>query len=291
MVSMAMEIAALGLDGLPNDLFGNRATSLFCMAMLVFGLPHGSLDIAVIRRSGAIGERQVVAIVLLYLGLAAVTYSIWLFAPVVALSGFLIIASIHFADDWADTLPPFFAMGIAAALLTASGLLHHQAVAAIFVSLTGQQGATLLADLSVLVAPVALITTATAMGIMFSNGRTRQAVETGAVIIGMILLPPVVGFSIFFCLSHSPRHFIAARAQSVGKDAEAMLLTSAAIGIAALVYTSRSAMVLEDKTIFASFVTLSVLTVPHMLVPNIVNRRWLSAQAQNSPSGLSAFPR
>jgi hypothetical protein len=94
---------------------------------------------------------------------------------------------------------------------------------------------------------------------------------------GMLLLPPIVGFAIFFCLSHSPKHFAAARAEVKGGDTEALLFTCAAICIAALVFALRSGMVaenrsIEDGAIFASFVTLSILTVPHMVVPRIANR-------------------
>jgi hypothetical protein len=87
----------------------------------------------------------------------------------------------------------------------------------------------------------------------------------------MLLLPPVVGFAIFFCLMHSPTHFAAARAEVKGRDTEALLFTCAAIGIATCVYALRSGVVIEEKAIFASFVTLSILTVPHMVVPRIIN--------------------
>ena len=275
--SIVAVIAALWLDGSPVDLSGTGATGLLCLALLVFGLPHGSLDIAVMRRSAKMGRRRVGAIILLYLGLAAAMYAIWCVAPVLALAGFLVIASVHFADDWADELPPFFAIGTAAALLTAPALLYHQATADIFVSLTGQQGATVIADLSILVAPITLIAAVIGVGLILINGHAMRALETGAVVGGMLLLPPIVGFAIFFCLSHSPKHFAAARAEVNGGDTEALLFTCAAICIAALVFALRSGMVaenrsIEDGAIFASFVTLSILTVPHMVVPRIANR-------------------
>jgi len=277
MASIVAVIAALWLGGAHPDLFGNGATSLLCLALLVFGLPHGSLDIAVMRRSAEMGRRRVGATILLYLGLAGAMYAIWCVAPLLALAGFLVIASVHFADDWADELPPFFAIGTAVALLTAPALLYHQAIADIFVSLTGQQGATMIADLSILVAPVTLIAAVVGVGLMVLNGHAMRALETGAVVGGMLLLPPIVGFAIFFCLSHSPKHFAAARAEVKGRDTEALLFTCAAICIAAFVYASRSGMVtenssIEDGAIYASFVTLSILTVPHMVVPRLLNR-------------------
>jgi Brp/Blh family beta-carotene 15,15'-monooxygenase len=265
-------IAALLLGSTHTDLSGNVTTRLLCLSLLMFGLPHGSLDIAIIRRSAALGAWQVGATILLYLGLATAMYAIWCFAAVLALAGFLVIASVHFADDWADELPPFFAIGTAVALLTTPTLLHHQAIADIFVSLTGQGRASVIADLSLLVAPVALIAAVTGIALMVRNDEAVRALETSAVVGGMLLLPPIAGFALFFCLSHSPKHFAAARAEVKGRDAEAVLFTCAAIGIAAFIYAARAAVVIEDGAIFASFVTLSILTVPHMIVPRIVKR-------------------
>jgi beta-carotene 15,15'-dioxygenase len=271
--SIVAVIVALWLGERQPSTLGSDATTPLCLALLVFGLPHGSLDIAAIRHSARLGRSQVVATVLLYLGLAAAMYAVWCFAPVLALAGFLAIASVHFADDWADSLPPFFAIGTAVALLTAPALLYHQAIADLYYSLTSQQEATTIADLSVLLAPVALIAAVTGIGLMFRDGQAMRALETGAAIGGMVLLPPIIGFAIFFCLSHSPKHFAAARAEVRSRDAEALVFTCAAMVIAALVYASHGAVAMTDKAIFASFVTLSILTVPHMIVPRVLNRQ------------------
>ena len=271
--AIVVTVAALGLSGFGTALDRSDTTSLLCLALLVFGLPHGSLDIALVRRSARLGRRQVWATVLTYLGFAAATYALWCVAPVVALAGFLVIASVHFAEDWAREMPPFFAVGTAVVLLTAPALLHYRAIADIFVRLTGDPSAMMLADVAILMAPVALVATGVGLQLMVRDMQTMRALETGTGILGMILLPPIAGFAIFFCLSHSPRHYSAARAELGGRDGEAALLTCAGLGIAALIYAARGAAQLEDSAIFASFVTLSVLTVPHMIVPRIVNRQ------------------
>jgi Brp/Blh family beta-carotene 15,15'-monooxygenase len=215
----------------------------------------------------------VAATVALYLGLAAAIYAAWCLAPVLALGAFLIIASIHFAEDWSDRLPPFFAIGMAVALLTTPALLHHRELTDIFAALTGQENAATVADLSLLVAPVALVAAAVGLWLLIRSGQWTRALETAAALAAMVLLPPVAGFAVFFCLSHSPRHFAAARAEVGSRDGEAALLSCAALGIAVLIYATRGAAPLGDKAIFASFVTLSVLTVPHMIVPQIMNRQ------------------
>ena len=268
--SIVAVMAALLAD-IPRDTpLGSDATSLLCLALLVFGLPHGSLDIALVQRSARLGGWQVVGTVALYLGCAAAMYAVWQFAPVLALASFLLVASVHFAEDWVGRLPPFFAMGTGVALLTAPALLHHRVLADILVSLTGRASATVIADLALLVAPVALVVTGIGLWLMVRNRQSEKALETGTAIVGLVFLSPILGFAIFFCLLHSPRHFAAARAEVRGRDGEALLITLAALGIATLIYALRGD-VMEDNAVFAAFVTLSVLTVPHMIVPRCFN--------------------
>jgi len=271
--TIAATVGAIVLIAPLTASLASSATTLLCLSLLIFGLPHGSLDIAMLRRSATLGARHVALIVTLYLGLAAITYALWVYASVAALASFLLIATVHFAEDWSDDLPPFFAVGAAVALLASPALLHSQAIAEIFVSLTGESSAVTIADLSILIAPVALIATGSAVWLMLREGKTARALETIAVVGGMVLLPPVIGFAIFFCLSHSPKHLSAARRTLRGHDREALMLTCAAMGIAAALCALRPSGGVADTAIFAAFVTLSVLTVPHMIVPHIV-KRW-----------------
>ena len=106
--AISATLVAVWLIGPGIDLAGSSLTNLLCLALLLFGLPHGSLDIALIRRRARLGPWQVVTTVSVYLGFAAATYAIWKIAPVWALAGFLVVAIFHFAEDWADRLPAFF---------------------------------------------------------------------------------------------------------------------------------------------------------------------------------------
>lgn len=276
-LSVGATIAALAATAITPGAFEGGATSVLCLALLVFGLPHGSLDIAVLRRKLGMGPPRVIATLALYLACAAAMLAVWLLAPVAALGSFLIIAAAHFAEDWKDDLPPFFAVGTAVALLASPALGHSYDTVAIFVALTGQADAAVIVDLMLIVAPVALIAAAMGLALAIANGHGRRASETGATIVAMMALPPIAGFAIYFCLSHSPRHFRHAR-RAVGEDShrfryDVVFLTLAALGFAVVLYPAGGTAPMADKAIFASFVTLSVLTVPHMIVPRIVNWR------------------
>ena len=93
--AISATLVAVWLIGSGIDLAGSSLTNLLCLALLLFGLPHGSLDIALIRRRARLGPWQVVTTVSVYLGFAAATYAIWKIAPVWALAGFLVVAIFH----------------------------------------------------------------------------------------------------------------------------------------------------------------------------------------------------
>ncbi len=267
---------ALILDHSVVNLSSGQATGVACVALLVFGLPHGSLDIALIRNRSKLGGWQVFAAVLAYLGCAALMSVVWHETPVLALAAFLGIACLHFAEDWAADQPPFFALATASAVVTLPALLHQKLMGEIFIHLTGDAAASVLADFAKMVAPMALVAAIVGIFGACRDGRQIKAIETAAILLGVIFLPPVVGFAAFFCISHSPIHFAAAKS-SLRNDPgrlnlEALTLTVAGLGIASLIYASARVGLPSDKVIVASFVTLSILTVPHILVPRLIAR-------------------
>ena len=93
----------------------------------------------------------------------------------------------------------------------------------------------------------------------------------------MTILPPIVGFAAYFCFFHSPRHFRHSLAdldwRGVRKWGWVVLpLTLAAGLLAATLFGLQVRTEISDRIMAASFMTLSILTVPHMLVPLLINR-------------------
>ena len=199
-------------------------------------------------------------------------YVVWQVAPVAALALFLCMACVHFAEDWRDDLPPFLAIGTAIAMLTVPAFINGAALVDIFTSLTSSSSMTNVVDISLMIAPVALIV---ALAGVLLNPNRSHAAETLAGLAGMIALPPIIGFALYFCLSHSPKHLASAvRSARNGlfghRRIEMTVVTLAALAIAVWVYSGVTPISVSEGAIAASFITLSILTVPHMLVPMIV---------------------
>ena len=264
-------LLALHLSGV--GLGSNGATTAACVAILLVGLPHGTLDLEIIKREQQAGNLRMGALLFLYLGLGAAMLILWWLLPVVALATFILVAVVHFSEDWQDLQSTFLAQGMAIALLTAPALLHLTQLEQAFVAVTGHEDAALIANLMLLLAPMSMAVAGVSLLSLWQAGSRDRAGVGAAILIGMVVLPPVVGFALFFCLYHSPLHL----RSSLTRIAYAPvwrrvvpLLTLAALGLAAIIFAMEGRTDLSAQLVAASFMTLSLLTVPHMLVPAIV---------------------
>ena len=257
------------------SLAGGTVTSLACLGLLVFGLPHGTLDLEIIRARLSGPWTGLVTLTGLYLGLAAAMYGLWRIEPVMALAAFVVIAVVHFSEDWQGAGSGLLSGGLALALLAAPTLAHRAELDAIFVGLTGQASAVAVSDGLTLVAPVALAVGFIAIVALWQGGRRHQAVGGLVALTGMLALPPIVGFALYFCLFHSPRHFreslSSLRWSGFARWGWVVVpLTLAAGVIASLIFGLEVRAAVSDRIMAASFMTLSILTVPHMMVPLLI---------------------
>ena len=255
-----------------------------CLAILLFGLPHGTLDFELLRRAMNGGMHRFRVALAMYFGCAAAMYCAWRAAPELALLVFLVLSTVHFAEDYADNLPALFSLGTVAAILTSPALGHHDALLMIFSTLSGDQTANAIVDAARLIAPVATALAVTGMAWQWSDGRRIPASMTALALLGMLVLPPVIGFALFFCLLHSPLQFKAGLAALRWRNvsqwyAIVLPLTLAGLGIAAIIFVETDALIFSQKLVAATFMTLSVLTLPHIAVP-LLMRRFVALRRQ-----------
>lgn len=254
-----------------------RITAGFSFLLLIAGLPHGSFDLALLKRAAAERRalRSTLDLVALYMACAAAMYLAWLLAPALALAAFLIMAVAHFAEDWADCGSSFVSGCIAAAIIAAPALLHGNSLETLFVALTGDPDAAIFADVLLLIAPVSMAIALIGVLLLRDAGRPDLAIGAACGLAAMLLLPPVAGFALFFSLVHSPLQFrqhAAALGLAGHRQWRGIVwpVSLGGLGLAALIFLMSDAALMSDKVFSGSFIALSVLTVPHMIVPMIV---------------------
>ena len=290
LVAAAAGGAALGTPGQ-----GVQVVALVLGVMLV-GTPHGGLDHRLGRRLLAprFGAGWPLAFLLGYLGAAGATVAVWLAWPALGLSVFLALSWAHFGDARARgawRAVESFARG--GAPLGVPALAHPDELRTIFAWLAGEEGAAVAAALG---GPVAWLwaTAALAHGARAALRREREGLELAAVVLAAAMLPPLLSFTLFFCLVHAPRALAeSARAagESVRQALRAAAPLSAAAGIAACVGYALLATRAppEIAAVRTLFVWLAALTVPHMLLAGLAR---LAGAELTSPGAarVSAAP-
>jgi len=271
-LATGLTVSAHQAIGLPD---GPGVTAGLCVLLLLVGMPHGSFDIALLREGRV--RPGFGAVLAVYLALGALTLAAWVVTPILALMLFVAISVVHFAEDWVAGGVPVLAAGVALSLFAAPAIANPHETARLFVALSGERAGAQVADLLILMAPSAFALGVVGMLMLWRAGHRRRAVDGAAAVAAMLLLPPLFGFALFFCLFHSPLHFRDGLQRLSWQRARRWLpvaapVTLAALGIAAALFALAPPLEPSLRLFSASFLTLAVLTVPHMLAPPIIAR-------------------
>jgi Brp/Blh family beta-carotene 15,15'-monooxygenase len=257
----------------------DKATTLVILVVgvVMLGLPHGALDPMVARKAFANhGRYSSVVFYAVYL-LAVLMYAAyWMRLPTMGLGCFLILSAYHFGSDWYRRGTVLTRLGYGLTVVTLPALLHASTVAEIFTQL-GTQHAQTLVSVSRVVAPLALVAGGAGAILQFRQRRTDLA-EFLAVVAGALLLEPLVFFTCYFSLLHSPRHLLET-AQELGltnfrKIAfKSLPILVATLALAALFYLHLQGAQSSGRIVMTVFIGLAALTVPHMLLDTLASER------------------
>ncbi len=261
LTALAAIVSALGWS--PSPLF-----ALFVAVVAVaIGMPHGALDVA-------IGPKLVhwAAFFPAYGAAAAITIAGWLVEPRAGLAVFLLLSWFHFGSGDVDGFgfdgPTKVARGIATGGL-ALGLplvFHASIVAPIFDALMfGQHrfGAHEVRVWGAVILAAAVPTFIVAVVQHLLHLQWVGAAELASLALLGVTASPLIAFSVYFALWHSPRHLLRVKA-SAAAVVPTLAATALTIGGAFAAW-----MVLDPATTTAIrvvFVGLAALTGPHQFV-------------------------
>ena len=271
---------------LPSIPLAARLT-LLAAAVVIFGLPHGALDLNLIRGAKQGSRAALAAAIVLYLAAAATVLAVWLTAPVFALVTFLAIAVIHFGlGDTEDLQGPQRALEVVARggfVGIAPMVFYPATTRELFAMLVGPESIPALDS----VLGSAVIPAAWLWAICFTAAllwrllvrRTGWFISCAELLLTAALFAafhPLAAFLLYFCFVHSVRHIAdlgAARFPDHGRPAgrwllrESLPFTVASIALAAIVWFVFARSAAYDETMIRTiFWGLSALTVPHMIL-------------------------
>jgi Brp/Blh family beta-carotene 15,15'-monooxygenase len=262
--------------------FGLRFSSSTTLVVLVvgvvaLGLPHGALDPLVARMAFATsGRYSSVTFYAVYLFAVSIYALLWIRLPTLGLAGFLMISAYHFGSDWYPRGTVFTRLGYGLTVVALPAMLHSSAEARIF-ALLGTQHSQTLVEISRVLAPLAVAVGGAGAILQFKKSR-KDLLEFLTIVVGALLLEPLVFFTCYFSLLHSPRHLLDT-AKSLGlKNFQSIVLKSLPILIATLVlgglfYLNLPEVSMSGRIVMTVFIGLAALTVPHMLLETITSER------------------
>ena len=258
--------------------------AVLVVGVAVVGMPHGSLDgrVAEILLRPRLGRMWGPVFGVGYLGVAGLVLLLWLVAPAVGLAGFLAVSVLHFGLGDTEMMPAGPSRAAAVLVrglmpITLPAVLHRAEVAELFGLLAGPAAGQVGADAAWW---IGLATVAAASFWVLSSRPLKRAShrivsEFVALTAVLLILPPLLGFAVYFCVWHSPRHLLGWVAAHEARRVAAMatpltVLTLALMLIAGLLAARLDpAAAFGDTAIRVTFIALAALTVPHMLLPLI----------------------
>ena len=278
--------------------------TILALAVVFFGLPHGALDLALVQGASRGSWTALAAAVAVYLVVSTADLAVWITAPVVALSGFLAIAVIHFGlGDTEDLCGPQRAVEVIARggfAGIAPVVFHPQTTRDLFALLVGPASATNLdAALAVATAPATwlwiscLLSAVTWRVIQRTPGWLLAVAELLLTTAIFAVFHPLAAFLLYFCFVHSVRHIAdlgAARFPDAAPRAlrwllvESLPFTLATVVLGALAWlVFGRAITFDEAAIRLIFWGLSALTLPHMILT-----AWWHGRGDPRPGDLFA---
>lgn len=258
-----------------GPLAGAQLTALSALAIALFGIPHGALDVEIIAlRYGLVSRLQRLKIIAGYLACTAAVAAAWIAAPELALCLFLFVSILHFSRDWYASVDPFLSLMVAWALVATPALTKPNEVAAIFNVLTGNENGRIIADLLACASVPALLGCLTFAFWSFRNGAAKTAVEVLTCLLATLFLPPLLAFAVFFCGLHSPRHMADALQEtgSIPRAKKAAIIVAVSllsVAGGALLLFGQDHIAAESGIIRSAIILISILTVPHFALESL----------------------
>lgn len=190
-------------------------TLLLIVLVSFFGVPHGSLDVLLAQKSFSITSIiEWGRFLSVYILISIAIIILWLLHPMIFMVVFLIFSALHFADDLAEKMPKIVGILYGFNIILLPSILHFQELIQLYSYLINTKDANYIVTFMPLIA--ALTSASMIAYLVYLNKNNlkdnyQTLIEILAVGLLMLVLSPLLAFTIYFCFMHSARHIIRAR--------------------------------------------------------------------------------
>ena len=247
------------------------------ISIIVFGIPHGGLDAAISRKKGwSTTKIHTIYFHMFYLTLTSLIVALWYFFPLISLIVFLTISALHFGYSDLNNSKNIRVD----ALISHGGIVpiiipyfQTDLVLEFFSILSGQENAAIVITIiNYLIFPWAGFFLIYSFNVIKKKTYSFSYAQLLLMLILAWAFPPLISFSIYFCIIHSPRHIFIILNEMNSKERskaikEAILYSSAAfLFMFTAGYFLIGKYIITDSIIKVVFIGLAALTVPHMIL-------------------------
>jgi Brp/Blh family beta-carotene 15,15'-monooxygenase len=266
----------LGIVGyylwLENNIMGQLI--VFAALLIMTGLPHGAIDPALARRAGLwSGAAGLLAFSLTYFSASVALLGLWFLQPELLVIPLLVLSAWHFSGDWLAHFRKTVSVAISIAVITLPALFHAEAVTEIFDLLVRQSGPIIVYCMGCLAAASSLYVFVCC--IIKPRPRATALLELLVLFGSALVLPPIPYFTLYFCLLHSPLHLRDSLLELGTTETLTYAIPFTVLSIAAgfLFWVNLPAVELSAQIIQVIFIGLFALTVPHMVLIELLKSK------------------
>ena len=233
------------------------------VAIGVIGMAHGASDLAIIER------RQRPLFVALYVCVGAACLWWWIADPALALPAFLIASALHFGVEDAPADRPLERVARGTSLVATPATFHASNLTDIL-----RLGGTSPDVLPAMVSAMAL-SGAIAAAYLMVRASQRHDLRLLIGTMALVVLPPLVGFSVGFLVLHAEPQTVERRTQIGCATTGSYLRATAPILVAAILLATIIGVLLvhsDPSGVRPLFAGIAALAVPHLIVtPSFVH--------------------
>ena len=248
-------------------LFGAALIASFCsltvqlafaaIAIGLVGMVHGASDLEIVE------HRRRPTFLALYVSVLLVCLWWWIADPAIALPAFLLASAVHFGLEDAPASRPFERMARGISLVATPATLHAASLTRILLS-AGIQASSLPAMVSSLA-----IVGGIAAGCLVIIGAARHDRRLLVGTTALLILPPLVGFSVGFLVLHAVPQTKERRDRLQCVTTTAYLRTTAPVLVSAVMLVGIVGSLLlrwDPSGVRSLFAGIAALAMPHLLV-------------------------
>jgi Brp/Blh family beta-carotene 15,15'-monooxygenase len=281
MKSIAL-IANFMLMSLLTVLYPSFAMVVFLIMVFLIGMPHGALDLWILRKRFAIGALNTMVLFIAYLSLAMGAFIGFYVFSSFFLGFFLLYSAYHFGMDYYDSslfqtkiYCYCFSLIIGLSIICLPALLHAQQICALFSYLIDPEQAMLYAHLLQWAAYCLL----PVIGLGLFTLKKDCDLEVIIVLIASCLAPTLAFLTVYFVGVHSCKYF-AMLYRQIGytsyrtfiKDLLPMTLLTYTFSITAYAFIP-STFDWQGTGFFLTIYMLAALTLPHLILVEVFKKK------------------